>query len=909
MTVIKKPFYPFLLAVFPILFLFSYNIHEAHARDLLLPIIIAIIGTAIIFLLAKLVTKDHRSSGVITFWFLVLFFSYGHIRDLIYSLSDFGLVSVNIFLEALYILLFIVGTFLIWKFPRDFQTLTKFLNITVTILVMISFINISIYEIRIISTKQHEIGESSITENQPDIYYIIFDSYDRESTFLEAYNYDNSEFTDYLTSKGFYVAPSSRCNYVQSIRSVASSLNMRYIEDERSNPELIRMYQDSEVSQFLKSRGYRYLFVGHSYWSKGLDRHAEVLSTEPLIWVNNFAGFLINSTAAAPILTFIGYREEAALILSFFDTLGSIPSISEPTFVYAHIVCPHGGFIFDRHGNITKPPRKAYTHEELKDLYVEQVIYLNTQIKILVDSLLEESNNTIIIIQADHGSRWDKVRQFDILNAYYFPGDNSHLLYEDITPVNSFRVIFNLYFGMDYDLLEDKSYNLDLTPATLQETSKIGFVNPYTGGIAYKGQLHAHSTNSILSILSPTQLETAYRDIGYDFMAITDYDSCGIYPTPDPGVDEILHINGIEDTSYELGSSSHMLGIGLTEAGTAGKYTTAQATVDGFTAEGALSFLAHPDLSNVPWTNAKIAGLTGFTGIEVYNPYNPGDDTSEDKWDYALTVPSLRPIWGIAVDDFHEPLICLGSSVVARGGTFNPGQTGINLDNPSTVSGEVIKVTLRFTGEGTATGVEVGTFYLVSGTTYKCRDSEEIGNVTKGSKQYFDVDIDIEVGDFIGVYATAGDVGYSVTGGTGIRYATGEYIDPNDQADFTGLIANAPMNLQAFTVTVSDFGWVVVYSDSLTSPAILSSLESGNFYASTGPDMTITTSLNTISVVTSSSSTITWKTQGGFVAQTDTGTTSSSYTTTSEEGYIRTVITRDYDGKKAWSQPLFIREE
>jgi hypothetical protein len=43
--------------------------------------------------------------------------------------------------------------------------------------------------------------------------------------------------------------------------------------------------------------------------------------------------------------------------------------------------------------------------------------------------------------------------------AYYFPGkDVSELAYPTMTPVNSFRLVFNTYFGGNFPLLEDTSY-------------------------------------------------------------------------------------------------------------------------------------------------------------------------------------------------------------------------------------------------------------------------------------------------------------------------------------------------------------------------------------------------------------------------------------------------------------------
>jgi hypothetical protein len=44
-----------------------------------------------------------------------------------------------------------------------------------------------------------------------------------------------------------------------------------------------------------------------------------------------------------------------------------------------------------------------------------------------------------------------------ILNAYYLAGDNS-TVYASITPVNSFRLVFNQVFDGSLPLLEDESY-------------------------------------------------------------------------------------------------------------------------------------------------------------------------------------------------------------------------------------------------------------------------------------------------------------------------------------------------------------------------------------------------------------------------------------------------------------------
>jgi len=180
--------------------------------------------------------------------------------------------------------------------------------------------------------------------------------------------------------------------------------------------------------------------------------------------MSNFTSFLIRSTALAPFVVYFIPPEHGALILSSFDTLAGIPNIKEPTFVYAHIMIPRILGLFDRNGNPVKPIGREYTREEIMENYLDEVIFVNKKVKALIDEIILKSDIApIIILQADHGPRWCKGREFDILNAYFLPENGNRLLYETITPVNSFRIVFNLYFDTNYDLLEDKSYFLDMT--------------------------------------------------------------------------------------------------------------------------------------------------------------------------------------------------------------------------------------------------------------------------------------------------------------------------------------------------------------------------------------------------------------------------------------------------------------
>jgi hypothetical protein len=146
--------------------------------------------------------------------------------------------------------------------------------------------------------------------------------------------------------------------------------------------------------------------------------------------------------------------------------------MKEPTFTFVHIVSPHHPYVFDRDGNKLKTYDKRFDKPDSwynREGYINQLIFINKKTKETVYNIISQSESPpIIIIQSDHGpgavAGTDTVSKemfevrMGILNAYYLPEKGNKILYESITPVNSFRKIFNHYFGANYQILEDKSY-------------------------------------------------------------------------------------------------------------------------------------------------------------------------------------------------------------------------------------------------------------------------------------------------------------------------------------------------------------------------------------------------------------------------------------------------------------------
>jgi len=100
--------------------------------------------------------------------------------------------------------------------------------------------------------------------------------------------------------------------------------------------------------------------------------------------------------------------------------------------------------------------------------------------------------------------------------------------------------------------------------------------------------------------------------------------------------------------------------------------------------------------------------------------------------------------------------IDIGSAAIDRGETLVSGYTLIEKNNPANASGIITSVEIW--ANATLINCEVATFYVESGNYLSTRDYEYIGSVTSGAKRTFTVDLDVEAGDYIGLYYSDGSL-------------------------------------------------------------------------------------------------------------------------------------------------------
>jgi hypothetical protein len=497
--------HPFLFGIYPVVALLAHNIRQIAPIYALRSFLFSFVLALVVLLLSRLILKDWRRAALITSFAMLLFFTYGQIfvpLQHVHLLGvDIGRHRVLLLLEAI---LLVAAAWLILK-KLSLPIWTMALNAMSVIAVTLALVQILQVEVRtvIISQVQPHPGIAAADlgfhlpegKTPPDIYYIILDMYTRQDAMEINLGYDNSPFVNALEQRGFFVAPCSQSNYPTTYPSLTSSLNMNYLSalskdfspPNREIDDLYPYLQENVVRLALKNLGYQIVsfesdfspdeFQNADYYFSplndiqgeltvgGLNPFESILmQTSMGLWLYDYS---LTHPAIRPFFdyAYILFRNRMVYAM---DKLPNLPSLPRPKFVFVHLLAPHNPFAFGAHGEfiVRQTPFTLNNDQDAQAIpdftkgYTGEVTYLNQRFLSIVDQIMKKSATPpIMIIQGDHGipriAKWNMAN----LNAYYLPEGGEQNLYPSISPVNSFRVIFNAYFGAHLDLLRDQACN------------------------------------------------------------------------------------------------------------------------------------------------------------------------------------------------------------------------------------------------------------------------------------------------------------------------------------------------------------------------------------------------------------------------------------------------------------------
>jgi hypothetical protein len=304
----------------------------------------------------------------------------------------------------------------------------------------------------------------TLPSDPPDVYFLVFDRFPSASVLRDYFDYDNDAFVAALRDLGFQVCDSAMANYPMTHISLACTLGLDYLGDQYLGQTPYRpMIQRSRVALALQEVGYRYVHVGSWYEPTRRNPIADENLNYSLL-LSEFSKALLRTT---PYHLFLLRDEMYRQALYALWKLERLPRTPGPKFVFAHLLIPHPPYVVDADGSALQSEEFWSRTEE--ENYLNQIRFLESRLPRLMRSLITESERPpVILLQSDEGTlifgrqkelgETEKRRiRAGILLASYFPGlesPGSALC----TPVNSFRVVFNRYFGTDLVLHEDRIF-------------------------------------------------------------------------------------------------------------------------------------------------------------------------------------------------------------------------------------------------------------------------------------------------------------------------------------------------------------------------------------------------------------------------------------------------------------------
>ena len=450
------------------------------------------IVTCVFLILSKLILKDWVKSGLIVSLLIILVFFYGHI----YNLLNTGiLVDAEIgrhrYLMIMSLVVFIIGTVLIIKTQIKLDNLNIIINVIAITLIIITIPNFTYGSISTLEANEemqlerhekiYELKNTDILNSteKPDVYYILVDGYGGTKRMKEDLNFDNYEFLSELTNRGFFAPDSSSGNYPSTKWQMTSIFSMNYLpskEKEQSDQEyyssISGIFRNNEVMRNFHHLDYEII----SFQTKGsitqqFSFNDQTFCQQEQLKQSKFTKMILRTTIISYFNNQIvvnAYRE--SVLCGFSEISNLTEKNDKPIFVFMHLAISHPPYVFGPNGEYVfggkvQTEEGSFVDEEK---YVDSIKFVNKKILEVTENILRNNENSIIIIQSDHGydfginyenpSDLSLKQRFSTLNAIYLPYGNEDVFYEGITPVNTFRIIFNEYFNASYQILEDRMY-------------------------------------------------------------------------------------------------------------------------------------------------------------------------------------------------------------------------------------------------------------------------------------------------------------------------------------------------------------------------------------------------------------------------------------------------------------------
>lgn len=502
-TKLGIPLHPINAAVMPVLLYYNTQAAlEMPPDELIKPVLVALIASLFVYSVSCLVffafigkEKVHRAISLGALFassVFAIFYSltYCVILDGIFKVSGSSVsvmatapswLPVFWLLAILPVVISVLKPVLLPKLESSFNAVLLVLILTqIGVLALNCFTYISIcHSVEQLQLKEMDLLKAKKSDCKPDVFYIILDQMAGRDGLKEYLQYDDDWFYSELEKRGFYLSKKSLSNYPITRLSLASSLNMSYLDkyqtasgsDKKNWTMMNKLARDNQTARLFKRQGYHYVLVDSGFAASNNSNITDEIKS------GTFSDFFSERILRSTIVSLFPGAEEAIMsfarnrILNQFDYLQKMEKCNTPKFVFTHILSPHEPYLFNANGEPVYFPGGRCDHQwttETRKAYLAQVEFIQKKTLATIDVMLAKNPDAIFVLQGDHGTHCSDYvsehspsdnllnERYSILNAYKVPSIIQARLAKDIEPVNSFVVILNGLFDYGIELSPDK---------------------------------------------------------------------------------------------------------------------------------------------------------------------------------------------------------------------------------------------------------------------------------------------------------------------------------------------------------------------------------------------------------------------------------------------------------------------
>lgn len=307
---------------------------------------------------------------------------------------------------------------------------------------------------------------ASQNEDMPNVYFFIFDEYGGYLSLKRYCDFDNIKFYDSLEKLGFTTSKSSINGSIDTYTEIPNLLQLQKINTVGMTAnEKKENFKDPELFKLMKSNGYEINALDSTNYKFIDSTYADYKFSQTFISTyGSFNSLIIENTVFYPFYGSNDHIKEIDNVKKMFQYASDSSEFSESNlFTIGYFYFPHFPYIIDENGNKTN-------NDERNDLnnpkpYLNQLKYSNKKILEMVRTIISNDNESVIVLQSDHGyrlpthlSHWYGINKYDleveaefernILNAVYFKGQIINI--DGLSGLDTLYKVLNNLLGVKY---------------------------------------------------------------------------------------------------------------------------------------------------------------------------------------------------------------------------------------------------------------------------------------------------------------------------------------------------------------------------------------------------------------------------------------------------------------------------